>query len=87
MTEPDLTADELYIVKTHIIYSVVCAPVDWDKDKVENEANVKLGNPGTSFGRWVISEGTAVNEAWLETEDGNPGKCTEEHRCHWLLNC
>jgi len=84
-SEVDLTADELYPVKVGLIFSVVCAPAHWDKEKVHKETNKKLGNPGTSAGEWVITE--EPPESWTERDPGNPGKCTEDNRRHWLLNC
>lgn len=83
----DLEADELYLASEGLIYRVVCAPKSWDAQRVQDETNAKFGRPGISNNEWVITEGDTLNEKWMETEDGNPGKCTEEHRCHWLLNC
>lgn len=74
-----LKDDVLYHLHTGIVFIAVCAPADWDAEKVQAETNTK-GRPGTSANEWVISEST--------DEQTNPVTCPENpNRKHWLLNC
>jgi hypothetical protein len=84
MTTPeiDLTEDRLFHIHTGIVFAAVCAPSTWDAQKVEDEANFKMGSPGTSGGRWVISENLP------EGVSENPIQCNDDtNRRHWILNC
>lgn len=77
----ELENDVLYHLHTGIVFAAVCAPKSWDAERVAKEANIKLGNPGTSAGVWVISD---ISDDLKE----NPSKChDDENRLHWVLNC
>lgn len=83
-TEVDLKSDEIFMVHASILFEVVCAPRSWDKDRVQLEANTKFGGPGTELNEWVITSVDGLPESWGSE---NPLECSEEDRCHWLLNC
>lgn len=69
----------LYHLETGLVYRLVCAPADWDAEKVQTETNLK-GTPGTTANEWVIKPSTA--------EEPNGGTCDQDPtRKHWLLVC
>lgn len=75
----ELEQDVLYHLETGLTHILVCAPANWDAQKVQSETNAK-GTPGTSANEWIIAESSA--------ETTNPCSCDQElHRKHWLLVC
>lgn len=79
----ELEQEVLYHLYTGIVFSAVCAPKSWNTERVSKEANAKLGNPGTSGGKWVITTDNLPNEL-----TANPFPCNDDsERQHWILNC
>lgn len=85
MTKDDdvnLDEERLFYLGTGLIYKCVCAPKSWDGERVSAEAT-KADPPGTSGNKWVVSDGSTLNEP-----QDNPQPCRDcENRQHWILNC
>lgn len=85
--KPNLKADELYTASWGLVYKIVCAPASWDADKVSQRATYN-DPPGTTAGRWVISETGQLKDDNQFKQQGNPIVCADDpNRRHWLVNC
>lgn len=79
--EVTTTFDGIYSLGAGLVAMSVCAPADWDEEKVEAAANRE--NPTGIGSRWTISE----DEEFASGET-NPHECQDAPgRKHWLLNC
>lgn len=84
-TVVDLTEDRLFSLGWGLIFKAVCAPASWDAARV-SETATSDDPPGTSGGRWVVSEPDD------DRDDAFKGcnciQCPDDpNRRHWLLNC
>ena len=83
----DFTEDRLFPLGWGLIYRVVCAPKDWDDDRIGDDLSMR-DPPGTSVNRWVVSdnESAANHKQWAHPT--NRKQCPDcEGSWHVLMNC
>lgn len=85
-TPVDLNSEELYPVGWGLLFKVVCAPSAWTPDQVSEEAT-RQDPPGTSVGRWVVSEPDSRDDEFDGVNRLPCPDCASRTRTHWLVNC